>query len=241
MIKESIQKGVACSIIAVFVGVSTMPLGINQCIGTTVLSPSVSPQDVLEPMRASLNFNFSISGFMGNDGWYTSPVAITIVPEVINITYYKLHADDPWCEYTGSPITVSSDGVYELYVFAEGFDGEYHVYGPFPFKIDQTPPFINVTVVGHWTFIVNCSDNMSGVAVVQFYIDDVLMGNLTPPGPFVWIYKGKGKTAEVAVFDVAGNVALSPKFNDNPVSIINQLLLSFDGFLQVRQRLLQMR
>lgn len=47
-----------------------------------------------------------------------------------------MYADDPWCEYISSPITVPIDGVYELYVLAQGSDGEYHIYGPFPFKID---------------------------------------------------------------------------------------------------------
>lgn len=96
-----------------------------------------------------------------------------------------------------------------------------------------------MTVVGHWTFIVNCTDNMSGVAAVGFYIDDVLVGNATT-APYIFEYKGKGKTAQVAVYDNAGNVALSPKFNDNPLSIINQPFLSFNRFLHIRQHLIQM-
>ncbi len=174
---------------------------------------------------------------MGLNGWFVGPVVITITPDGINHTYYKFHADDPWQEYT-APITVSVDGRYELYVNASDADGEYHIYGPYPFRIDQTPPYINVTVVDHWTFIVNCSDNMSGVAFVEFYVDDVLVGNDTQGPIYTFTYSGKGKVAKIAVYDIAGNVAWSPKIND-AVLITNQYVFSFSGQIPITQRLLE--
>jgi len=43
-----------------------------------------------------------------------------------------------------------------------------------------------------------------GVSFVEFYVDDVLVGNATA-FPYTYIYEGKGGVAQAIVYDNAGN------------------------------------
>lgn len=151
---------------------------------------------------------------MGLNGWYVSNVMIVINIDEVNHTYYSFD-NNTWTEYT-APITVSTDGYYTLYVFFVYPNGTISkIYGPYPFKIDKTPPTLNVTVNTNfwktiWWFTINVSDAMSGVGMVEIYFDGVLVGNITPPGPYNFMWAGGGKTtAQVIAYDNAGNSASS--------------------------------
>ena len=163
-----------------------------------------------EPMTANpRGINVTIYGTMGLNGWYVSGVVITITGQGINHTYYSFN-NQTWDEYL-APITINNDGGYALYVYYMDPDGEYHYYGPYPFKIDKTPPTLNVTVTTNfwktvWRITVNASDTMSGVAKMEFYVDDVLVGNATAyPYIFIFILRGKYHVVQVIVYDNAGN------------------------------------
>lgn len=172
--------------------------------------------------------------FVGLNGWYVGNVVVTLTaidpappmkfgpkpPSGVNHTYYKLHAADPWTEYTGSLVTVNTDGTYELYYYSVDNAGNTETQkGPFAFKIDKTAPTITLTVLAlnalktKWLLNATVDDATSGVALVEFYIDDVLVGNATAY-PYTFTYKGNGQVAQAIVYDNAGNTAMSAQVNE---------------------------
>jgi hypothetical protein len=176
--------------------------------------------------------NHTLTGTMGDNGWYVSSVVITLTaqegwpplnlgdspkwPPGINHTYYKIQNSDPWSEYH-APITVSVDGRYNLsYYSVDNAGNAEQVKGPFPFKIDKTAPAITLTVTSLnlmktiWLLNATVSDNMSGVNRVEFYVDYASVGIVTKPGPYIWTYQGSGKVASAIVYDDAGNAMSSP-------------------------------
>jgi hypothetical protein len=180
--------------------------------------------DVLPPIT-----NHSLEGTMGLNGWYVSDVILTLTafdpypplkdglkpPSGVNHTYYKLHEADPWTEYL-SPVMIVTDGCYDLcyYSIDKAWNSEIPK-GPYPFNIDITPPTITLNALSEnalktkWLLNATVADATSGVAIVEFYVDDILVGNITAPGPYVWHYQGNGKTAQAIVYDYAGNSAVS--------------------------------
>jgi hypothetical protein len=239
MIKQLLTKGLVCGIIVLFFCMNAIPPGGSLRVGTTSLKIN-SPQRINPVLvRESQGFNFTISGPMGNNGWYVGPVIITLDCGT-NRTFYKLHAADPWTEYTG-PITVSGDGFYELWWYYVDPGGT-HIFGPFPFKIDMTPPTITLTVTGkdhQWAFNVNCSDATSGVCRVEFYVDNASVGNVTAPGPYFFTYGGNGKVAQAAASDFAGNVGWSNIVQDLDLLVSSQPMRTQQVFLSFQQRDLQ--
>jgi hypothetical protein len=171
---------------------SFMPAGV--CLPAGTNSPMIEMRHDINPMalEKSEDINITVYGTMGNNGWYVSPVMIVItLDDGINHIYYKLHAGDPWTEYT-SPVSVSTDGVYEAYAYYMDPMGGEHYAGPVPFKIDRTPPFIqlNETIrFRRWGFTIDVFDNMSGPGPIAIYIQDLLVGNFTTP-PFSFLWKG---------------------------------------------------
>jgi hypothetical protein len=65
-----------------------------------------------------------------------------------------------------------------------------------------------------WLLNATVDDALSGVAKVEFYVDDVYVGNVSAPGPYVWHYQGHGKKAQAIVYDIAGNSAISLQISD---------------------------
>jgi len=90
----------------------------------------------------------------------------------------------------------------------------------FLFKVDRTAPTITLTVLSlnalktKWLLNATVDDATSGVALVEFYIDDVLVANVTAPGPYTYEYKGNGQVAQAIVYDMAGNSAMSEQKQD---------------------------
>jgi hypothetical protein len=59
-----------------------------------------------------------------------------------------------------------------------------------------------------WKFTATVSDETSGICLVQCYIDNTLLGNITEPGPYEWLWNGKGNhTVTGIAYDYAGNSA----------------------------------
>jgi len=177
----------------------------------------------------------AFSGIAGNNNWYTSSVTITLTatdpsrpmplsgksnpttsrgPSGVNSTYYKIDSGG-WMKYN-VPIIISADDSHTLSYYSIDYAGNTEsVKGPFAFKIDQTAPTINLTVTAmnplktKWLLAADVSDTTSGIAKVEFYIDNVLQGTVIAPGPYQWIYQGSGKIAKAIAYDVAGNANAS--------------------------------
>jgi len=149
----------------------------------------------------------------GENGWYVSDVIIileaTDEQSGVEFTYYKLDTDDEYEEYN-APVTVSEDGEYELYYYSVDYaENKEDDKGPFDFKIDQTRPTIDLEVESlggnEWNLIAIVSDAMSGIDRVEFYLNDILLGNVTEE-PYEWQVSEQGM-AKAIVYDNAGNKA----------------------------------
>jgi len=157
-------------------------------------------------------------GTLGDNGWYVSDVSIEITAEDdwsgVKFTYYKID-DDDWQEYTGEPILVTEDGIHNLRYYSVDYVGnEETVKGPFGFKIDQTVPTITLTAekTGFkvYNLIADVSDETSGVAKVEFYVNGELVGTVTT-APYEYEVSdcSQGDTATATVYDNAGLSATS--------------------------------
>jgi len=178
------------------------------------------------------NTNHTLTGTMGDNGWYISNVMITLDPyggssPPFNFgggpkppsgchTYYKLQNADNWTEYNATPVWVNVSGTYNLsYYSIDNYNQSDPVKGPFLIKIDMIAPvFINFTATPvntlktKWLLDATVFDTPSNVARIDFYVDDAFIGNLTS-APWQFYYQGKGQKAQAAVFDNAGNSAMS--------------------------------
>ncbi len=152
---------------------------------------------------------FHISGAMGLNGWYIGPIMISIHPPEPGPVMYRIN-NGGWTEYT-TPLIIDSDGVYTLYCYyiIDGIQSEIF---SISFKIDQTPPFVNISFHREGCRVsvsVGALDNMSGVVLVEFYEDGALIGNATAE-PYVFEFSislfGE-HTVGVIVYDAAGNSA----------------------------------
>jgi hypothetical protein len=134
-----------------------------------------------------------------------SPVLVTLDFPSIPI-FYNIDQGG-WQMYT-VPIIVATEGQHTVicyYIDSEGNQSqEYSV----TFKIDMTPPTVTIIVTRIGLFeigvSVNASDNF-GVALIEFYLDDSLMGSLTvPPYDFTMTIGLGEHTVKVIAYDFAG-------------------------------------
>jgi hypothetical protein len=175
----------------------------------------------------------SISGTLGQNGWYVSDVTVTLVaidpakmekggllwPMGVNHTYYQIDGG-AWTIYT-APFAVTIDStnhVINYYSDDKAIPPNVEPQKTLNFKQDKTTPIADDPPVStkqnfmgtKWLITVNASDLTSGVAKVEFYVDDVLAGNLTaPPWEFTFLGKIVDHT-QALVYDNAGNTKLSP-------------------------------
>ena len=186
-------------------------------------------QDFLPPVTTH-----AFAGTMGNNGWYRSDVTITLTasdptppysagkgPSGVNHTYYKLDTG-AFVEYT-VPVVVNTDGQHQVsYYSVDKVGNTETVNGPFSFKMDKTDPvWINYTgtplnlLKTKWLLVANVEDATSGIAVVEFYVDDALVGNDTT-APYELEYTGTTATnnSQALAYDEAGNSAMSPLFHN---------------------------
>jgi len=157
------------------------------------------------------------NGTMGENGWYISCVTVelTAYDDIFGVlaTYYCLDGGD-WTVYS-EPFEVCEDGEHTLEYYSVDYVGnEEDVNGPFDFKIDHTIPTIELTAektdTDTWLLIATVSDETTGIANVEFYVDDEFIGEVTE-APFEWEYAGSGSEAYAIAYDNAGNSATSAK------------------------------
>jgi hypothetical protein len=162
-----------------------------------------------------------ITGVEGDNDWYVSDVTITLTaedpwpykaPVGVNNTYISFDGVD--FELYVEPIVVTEDGIHEFWYYSDDYNENVEdVNGPFEFQRDATPPTIELAVEGSgatWMLIATVSDDTSGVALVEFYVNDEYLGEVTS-APFEWEYTNakKGDIAQAIVYDNAGNSKVS--------------------------------
>jgi hypothetical protein len=163
----------------------------------------------------------TVSGTMGDNDWYISDVTVTLTatdgkwPLGVNHTYYKID-DGDWNEYE-VPFQVTEDGEHTVYFYSDdkaippNVEDEKEV----SFGIDQTAPVITEftataqnALKTKWLLAVTATDATSGIALVEFYGDDALVGSVTT-SPFEFLVEQKIHTAQCIVYDEAGNSKMS--------------------------------
>lgn len=186
----------------------------------------------------------------GENNWYISSIHITLLatdePSVlfatgepfgfgVNYTMYRLN-EGSWQEYD-VPFTVTEDDDgYTLEFYSVDYAGNKEETKSIDFKIDQTAPTINLTVektgLIKWLLTATVSDETSGVAKVEFYLDGELLGNVTE-SPYTWEVSEEG-TAYAVVYDNAGNDAISDPV---PVSVSQSQSQSSSNLVPVQRRI----
>jgi parallel beta-helix repeat protein len=203
--------------------------------------------DVTPPVTTT-----EFDGTTGENDWFVSAVTVTLSSvddsAGVNFTKYKLDAG-VWMMYTG-PFYFSEDGEHTLYYYSVDNVGNREENKSAPFKIDQTAPMIDITVeqIGllRWLVTANVSDETSGIAKVEFYLDDEFVGEVTQ-APYEWVYiaPAQGSVAKAIVYDNAGNSAVSAEVQDYiPGDLVqgqNQNMPSQQNSQQILQRLLLQR
>lgn len=168
---------------------------------------------------------YSPSGTLGQNGWYTSSVTVTLTASDgtsgVAITLYSLDGGS-WTTY-GVPFTISGDMAHSLSYFSEDEAGNSEAQKSVSVKIDATPPIGTAGAQPSYrnsrTFDItwSASDVTSGVAMVRLYYSTT--------GGVTWDQFGAGFTSSPIIFtaasdatyrfnirtyDVAGNSEPSP-------------------------------
>ena len=160
---------------------------------------------VLHPSEPYPVFN----GTIGWNGWWISPINISFVfdpEEVAEIWYYY----NGWHLYT-EPFVVDEEGEIPLHWYWINYEGEQSSIASCYLYIDQTPPIIDVS----WTYengeiliIATCSDEISGVAFVEFYMNEILQ-EIDDSSPYIWVLKWPYPPPlnffKIVAYDNAGN------------------------------------
>jgi hypothetical protein len=195
-----LRKGLVCGIIVLFLGMSSIPMA-----GSVPLDKeqSIIPKSCFD--------GIIINGTMGQNGWYVSPVWVTLdFPG--NFIYFKID-DGTWQKYT-IPFVVTTDRPHTVscyYIDNEGHHSDTYYAS---FKIDQTPPDWEGVVfdkIGHnnYKIYAEVSDVTSGVNKVDFYLNWYLIYT-GYEAPYEWFYKGPSFLSASVAFDNAGNSDMCP-------------------------------
>jgi len=178
-------------------------------------------------------------GIEGEDGWFIGDVTVilTAVDDSAGVDYTMYKLDDNEWEIYYEAFVVTEDGQHTItYHSVDKVGNREDDKGPFDFKIDQTAPTIELTVektgLLKWLLTATVSDETSGVAKVEFYLDGVLLGTVTE-SPYEWEVTKQG-TARAIVFDNAGNEAMSDPV---PVSYSQSQSQSSSNVVPVQRRI----
>lgn len=173
------------------------------CVIPTLVSLAGSLPIEKEPAKMmTYSDGIEISGTMGENGWYVSPVQVTFVFGPPAPWFYNINGG-AWNVYT-VPLIIGSEGIFLI----EGTSDFEHFYYALV-KIDYTLPEIhlmkNMTGWNEMTFIANVYDAISNVWKVEFYLDDEPVFT-DDDFPFQTHVVSSGKHNVVAIiYDVAGN------------------------------------
>jgi hypothetical protein len=178
--------------------------------------PLMNPSDRTPPVTTH-----EFDGISGDNGWFVSNVTVILsavdYSAGVDFTMYKLDAGI-WTTYT-APFSVTDDSNHTLsYYSVDKVGNKETEKGPFDFKLDKTIPLINLTVektgLSKWLLTATVSDETSGIAKVEFYLNGECLGEATE-SPYEWTVFKQG-TAQAIVYDNAGNSKVSDAI---PVSV----------------------
>jgi hypothetical protein len=150
-------------------------------------------------------FFMTIDGIMGENGWYISPINITITidPEVCKGVGYNI--GDGWQLYQ-EPFTISKEGRILINFYWIDLDGNKHFFN-FHIRIDISTPIVKISKYPEFDQVlidVRANDYISKIERLEFYIDDELY-DVYYDSSFIWSYNGKGShLVYVKAFDHAG-------------------------------------
>jgi len=152
----------------------------------------------------------------GENGWYISDFSITLNAtddwSGVDLTYYKANGHQ-WQVYT-DPFDVYTNG--EIACYSTDKAGNQETSKSVIIKMDTTPPqiFLNYTWEGNpwhgyeFIFTATCTDSMSGMDKVEFYLNDEVEYVVTGPGPtYVWNYSSTPLPSVIVkaiAYDMAG-------------------------------------
>jgi hypothetical protein len=169
------------------------------------------------------NTTVVLSGTMGQNDWYISNVQVTLIatdnkgwPSGVDYTMYKIDNGD-WTEYL-FPVIVDRNSIQHfVYFFSVDNLGNTEETQNISFKLDKTAPvFLNYSFIplnfmkDKWMCSAIVEDLLSGIEVVEFYVDGTFIGNDTIE-PYECEFDGKPTNNSQAVaYDTAGNSAFSP-------------------------------
>jgi len=166
--------------------------------------PLVEPLDNSPPITA-----YTLSGTMGNGGWYISNVEVTLdatdAETGVEGTKYKVD-DGSWEIYT-SPFNLNTDGIHKLYYYSTDKGGNEEDVRSCTIKIDKTNPVIEINkpqsrlylfdreiiptvvpiIIGKITIEVDVSDDSSGVDEVKLFIGGELKKTFSQK-PYTWLW-----------------------------------------------------
>ena len=206
--------------------VSDIPL--CYCLkNATCSKPGFRTQWVLLSISENTTYNFVLTainetcypvfnGTIGNNGWYISCVNITfVINETVDAVLYKLDSG-MWTQYTGT-FEVCQSGPHLLYWYWT-VQGEESATLSIDLRIDRESPTVQVS--SEWIqypftrkIIAEASDGMSGMDLVEFFVDDDLR-SLDTAAPYECILQFFQSfvvphQVKVVAFDMAGNTANS--------------------------------
>lgn len=185
---------------------------------------SAAPTDTVPPVTTA-----TLSGTLGNNGWYTSDVSVTLQAtdnepggSGVKNTEYSFDGST-WTTYV-SPFTITTEGTTTLYFRSTDNAGNIEATKTQTIKIDKTPPVITITSpqptsyyhAGLLTLDFSATDTVSAVATTTALLDGVPVDS----GQTIDLKTlGLGQhTLAVDATDNAGNNASSTaQFNVIPV------------------------
>lgn len=156
-----------------------------------------SPRDDITPPVTTISLNPPEPD--GENGWYVNNVTVTLNAtdneSGVNITKYRIKGES-WKIYT-EPFTLTKDGNNILIEYSSiDAAGNTEPVKNATIDIDRTKPVIALNYTwekfGNY-YLINiiavCSDATSGIAKVEFYLDDILQKTILGSGPeHVWTY-----------------------------------------------------
>lgn len=156
------------------------------------------------PMPADMNpptTEISLSGLSGTNGWYRSPVEVTLTAtdnlSGFNATYYNLGVS-----YMDTTIfSIGNDGLNSIYYYSEDNVGNFEAPNYQTVKIDQTPPVIN----GAPTTTPNENGWYNTDVTVHFDCSDATSGPTESYSDTIISTEGVDQSASYTGQDLAGN------------------------------------
>jgi len=202
-------------------------LGIYRLEIKTQLIGDNNPEDDIKKKIIRVDPNpptttITIDGILGENNWFISDLTVILEGEDdlsgLLATYYKID-DNNWNIYL-SPITLSDDGIYQIFYYSVDKARNIEEQQTINLSIDQTHPTITLTsekLIGRIVFTAEVFDSTSGIDRVEFYLENETDFYTATQEPYEWVLIAI-PTEEVVVtaivYDKAGNT------NQDAISVI---------------------